>query len=370
MDATRYAPRNPNVKAPDLEDIVGSGAVFGPEADIPCIEAKVWRNKEVPPSAPSFLASGHLTAFAQGLIFLPDNLSFDPDLMIRIAKGASEYTVSKLVEAALATGGEFAGNVAENLVGLWLEGKDDQRQAVKSFEELFRHPSAFLIPYVEVVETSRRKVQKWWRSTDYSVITLENTGGERKSYCITYVKDELLQYTNAKLVVPHLPGIIMKWRFARELEGLLGRIRTEAIDEVALLRTLMEKYDAPETQIIAMLSLLVKLTTGSYDDVAKNLVESYGASDTEKYLAANKGFELTVGEFVGFVDDYNNACRKQYDEKGLTPQYIAAAMLERLAPLLNDYKRVQVMAHHIEVIEAVARGEPDPNWTPSWTPEY
>ncbi len=66
-----------------------------------------------------------------------------------------------------------------------------------------------------------------------------------------------------------------------------------------------------------MLSILVKIRGVSYhNDVAKKLLEKYGALDMEKYLASNAtDLNLTVGEFVGFISDYNDARLKSVMKK-------------------------------------------------------
>lgn len=80
---------------------------------------------------------------------------------------------------------------------------------------------------------------------------------------------------------------------------------------------------------------------------------------------------VTVGQLVDMLIEIGNAAWNEAKQRlgDRMSQEMSRLMVADLEPMLPRYRRVPAMAHQIEIMERVAAGETNRDWTPAWRPE-
>jgi len=123
-------------------------------------------------------------------------------------------------------------------------------------------------------------------------------------------------------------------------------------------------YDERVREALAQLGLDVTAPEVTWDSI-REAIERRRNADGSSPLD-----HVTVGRCVDAINQAGEAAWNDAKQRlGDPTREIARLIVTYLEPMLPYYRRVPIMAHKIEVLERIAAGEVNRNWTPDWHPE-
>jgi hypothetical protein len=338
-----YAPRNLDVPAPSNSEIVATPAGAGGDG------VAAYSGVGLPPAADSLIARGGLFHYENGMLFLP----FPPaeaESWLEGMRPALDFAIGRGLETFLPLG-IFAGAALEATIGEALFGRHDQEEAERVLKARWEHPGVLVVPIVNIVEASCCSVRGrglFPKRTGYLAVTTQNAGGREVS--------RTFSFAGSREGVERLPAALFTARIGRELEFYTARAKWKLTGY---------DFDARLRAGLAKLGL---------DVIAPEVTLESVIEAVKRASEAGHNITITVGQFCDTVTEIENAAQNALNEAkqrlgNQWPQEMCRLILADLEPMLPHYRRVPAMAHQIEVMERVAAGETNRDWTPTWRPE-
>jgi hypothetical protein len=335
-----YAPRNPNIPAPGKREILAGPA--GPGGD----GVSVHRGAALSPTADSLIARGGLFMYQGGVLFLP-LAPAEAKSWLEEMRPAAEIAIM-VGMAFLPLGHEYFDVAREyalhEAIIEALFGKEEER-AKRQLAARWEHPGVVVIPLVNVIEASYGSVRGHGllaKRTGYLAVAVQEAGGQEVGYTFSLP-------TSGEA----MPGALFTARMARELEVYAARAG----------RT-VTGYDERARAGLAKLGLDVTAPEVTWDSIREAVERERNAG------RASRLDQVTLGQLVDTLNQVGETAWNDAKQRlGDPTREMSRLIVEYLEPMLPYYRRVPAMAHTIEVVERVAAGETNRDWTPAWRPE-
>jgi len=299
-------PRNPAIASPTTGEVI-AGDPVGRQGWRPAFADHVHLHtgNRIPPSRASHVDRGRLLVLGRGFFFVSTSRHAGwreaLDEIERLAeRGTAEGGLEMAMSAATPALGAVGRALGEVAVGCFMgeSGQDAIKERVDALERRLASTSSCALPYVDVVAVRCERAWSWGRlgQVRCAVLTLEDARGAARSLCLTGPDDRIAT-------------VWLEHRFERDVAGVARAVWDEMLDTAKVWTAFRSRY--PDGSAVAM----------------------------------------------GRVwDDWQGAVRARMATLGITPTTVAAETARRLAPWLEYYRRIPVVAPRVAAFEALAAG--------------
>ena len=299
-------PRNPAIASPTMGEVIAGDPVgrHGWRPDFPD-RVGLHTGDRIPPSRRSRVDRGRLLGLGRGFLFVATSRHAGwRDTLVEIERLSERGTAEGGLEVAMSAATPALGAVGRALgevaVGCFMgeTGQDAVRERVDALERRLASTSSCALPYVDIVAVRCARAWSWGRlgQVHCAVVTLEDDRGASRTVCLTGPDGRI---ANAWL----------EHRFDRDVAGVARAVWDELLDTRKVWAAFRGRYPAGST--------------------------------------------LVVGRIW---DEWQGAVRARMATLGITPATVAAETARRLAPWLEYYRRIPVVAPRVAAFEALAAG--------------
>ena len=303
MTGEHAVPRNPGIASPTTGEVI-AGDPVRKDASRPAFPDRVQLHTgdRVPPSRASRVGRGRLLVLGRGFLFLAASRHAGwRDALGEIEQLAGRGTAEAGLEVAMTAATPAFGAVGRALsqaaVGRFMgeAGQDAVRTRVDAVGQRLAPTSSCALPYVDIVAVRCERAWSWsrLRPADFAVVRLENDRGESRTVCVRGLDDRIVAFW-------------LERRFDQEV----SRVARAVWDELL---------------------------------------------GTDKVWAAFRGrYPKESAVAVGRVwDDWQGAVQARIATLGITPSMVALQVVRRLAPWLDHYRRIPLVAPRVAALEAL-----------------
>lgn len=297
-------PRNPAIASPTIGEVIASDPV-GRDGWRPSFSERIrlHTGDRIPPSRASCVDRGRLLALGRGFLFVSTGRHAGwretlAEIQGLAERGTAEGGLEVAMSATTPALGAVGRALGEAAVGCFMgeTGQDAVKRRVDALERRLAATSSCALPYVDIVAVRAERAWSWRRGGRVwcAVLALEDDRGAARTLCLTGPDNRL-----ATAWLEH--------RFERDVTGVARRVWDELLDTAKVWSAFRDGY--PRERAVA----------------------------------------------VGRIwDDWQSAVRARMAAVGVTPTTVAAETARRLAPWLEYYRRIPLVAARVAAFEALA----------------
>ncbi len=344
------APRNPAIPSPFMNELVATTPLAKKKKSEQA-RINVYLGDVIPPSQRSLAGIYDFRLSEKGYVLVPVLSAAAADPVMTLARKAASLGLQHTLSGVDLR----AANLAFN--ALWPRAGED----LKKFDALFDASGMIAIPFVDVVEAARGVTKDvafgkgvgllMNRQLDYTVFHCENSAGMTRSYT-------LIRPLNKKVPIwkagnETIAGISFRRRIDAEIDFLRNQILLDLVDWVPV-------YEEELGKLGLTIPPGLKGTLADQNAMVKVGLQA----------AIQSGRSLTAAQLVGVLTATQERATMARDLR-MGPDNAAkelySLVLERLRPVLADYRVVPMMAEAIEILEHMSRVGNDPQHTVGWS---
>jgi hypothetical protein len=257
-----------------------------------------------------------------------------------------DFAIARVADIFLPLGNTVLEVARDTVIGELLFGKHEQEKAEAALKARWEHPGLFVVPVVSIVEASCCSVRGrglFAKRTGYLAVTTQDADGRGESHTFGFPSS-----------CETFPAALFTARMRREIEFYTARAARE-----------LTGYNDRARAGLAKLGLDVTASEVSFESISD-------AVDRAREAGRSGQLDrVTFGQLVDMLVEIGNAAWNEAKQRlgGRMSQEMSRLMVADLEPMLPHYRRVPAMAFQIELLERVAAGETNRDWTPAWRPE-